>query len=50
MAINTDQDFDVILLKASKKGDKERVHAVAIDKNTHKAVSIIKKKLKKKII
>ncbi len=49
MAINTDQDFDVILLKAIKKGDEERVHAVAIDANTHKAASIIKKKLKKQL-
>lgn len=48
-AINTDQDFDVILLKAIKKGDEERVHAVAIDANTHKAAAIIKEKLKEQL-
>jgi hypothetical protein len=46
MAINTNQDFDVILLKAIKKGDKERVHAVAIDVDTHKAVATIKEKIR----
>ncbi|CAA6825829.1 MAG: Unknown protein [uncultured Thiotrichaceae bacterium] len=46
MAMNTDQDFDVILLKAIKKGDKERVHAVAIDASTHKAAATIKEKIK----
>lgn len=44
--LHTDQDFDVILLKSIKKGDEERVHAIAIDSQTHKAAKAIKEKIR----